>query len=78
VEGYHVFVGGGFGSDQKTFGRQLFKSVPAGEELNRRIHALLVAYLKHRESDESFVSFSTRHDISALESLIASEDEIAV
>lgn len=75
VEGYHVFVGGGFGSEQKTLGRQLFKSLAAGNALNQRIHALLVAYLKHREAEESFVSFTSRQDIATLEALVSSEEE---
>ncbi|MEO0414197.1 MAG: NirA family protein, partial [Verrucomicrobiota bacterium] len=37
VEGYHVFVGGGFGREKKKLGRQLLKSVPAGEVLNTKI-----------------------------------------
>ncbi len=69
VEGYHVFVGGGFGADKKRFGRQLFKSVPAGEELNLKILALLTAYLSNRESGETFLDFSTRHEIEALEAM---------
>jgi len=69
VEGYHVFVGGGFGPDRKRLGRQLFQSVPAGPELLERIRALLVAYLARREPGESFLDFSTRHEIEALEGM---------
>jgi ferredoxin-nitrite reductase len=77
VEGYHIFVGGGFGTNQKTLGRQLFKSVPAGDDLNRKMHTLLVSYMKHRLKKESFISFTTRHDIGALETLVLSEEEVA-
>lgn len=71
VEGYHVFVGGGFGGDNKRLGRQLYKSVPAGPELNTRIESLLRAYLANRENSESFLDFTTRHDIEALEKMAA-------
>lgn len=69
VEGYHVFVGGGFGANDKRLGRQLFKSLPAGEILNERVLALLQAYLGHRDPGESFLDFSTRHEIETLESM---------
>ncbi|MGI9242719.1 MAG: NirA family protein, partial [Verrucomicrobiales bacterium] len=43
LEGFHLFVGGGFGH-RKNFGRQLFKSLVAGEELQAHVLALLQAY----------------------------------
>ena len=67
VEGYHVFVGGGFGAEEKRLGRQLLKSIAAGSELNERIHTLLKNYLRQRELNETFLDFTTRHDIAALE-----------
>lgn len=69
VEGYHVFVGGGFGAERKRLGRQLFKSLAAGPELYQRIHALLSVYLLKREPGESFLDFSTRQEIEALEAM---------
>ncbi len=66
VEGYHVFVGGSFGDDDKRLGRQLFKSLPAGPALYERLHAILAAYLTHREGDETFLDFTSRHDIEQL------------
>ena len=71
VEGYHVFVGGGFGAEKKRLGRQLFKSVPAGPVLHEKIEGLLKGYLSHREGQESFLEFSTRHSIEELESFAA-------
>lgn len=68
VEGYHVFVGGGFG-DNKRLGRQLFKSVAAGPDLNLRILSLLSSYLERREGRETFLDFTTRHDIGDLETI---------
>lgn len=66
VEGYHVFLGGGFGADQKRLGRQVFKSVAAGEPLQQLLLALLRAYLDRRHENESFLDFSTRHAVEEL------------
>ncbi len=74
VEGYHVFVGGGFGPGQKRLGRQLLKSVPAGEPLNQQLHALLAAYLRHRIPGETFLEFTTRHDLETLENFLLTEE----
>ncbi len=71
VEGYHVFVGGGFGPEKKRLGRQLLKSQVAGPELYGKIEALLTGYLEKREGNESFLDFTTRHDISDLEALVS-------
>ncbi len=73
VEGYHVFVGGGFGEGRKRLGRQLFKSVPAGPELYGKVEALLRVYLSKRDSEETFLDFTTRHDVEMLESLTLAE-----
>ncbi len=70
AEGYHVFVGGGFGTEKKKLGRQLWKSVPAGPALNEKIEALLKAYLEKRENNENFQSFTTRHSIEELDALV--------
>lgn len=71
VEGYHVFVGGGFGEEKKRLGRQLLKSVPAGPELYGKIESLLRGYLAEREAGESFLEFTTRHDIADLGKFVA-------
>ena len=65
LEGYHVFVGGGF-CDNNKLGRQLFKSVAAGDPLNHKILAILTSYLTHRQPDEAFIDFTSRHDIDEL------------
>lgn len=69
IEGYHVFVGGGFGPDKKRIGRQLFKSIPSGKQINETIYAMLAAYLSRRKKDESFYDFAMRHEISELEKM---------
>ncbi len=74
-EGFHVFVGGGFGA-AKNLGRQLFKSVPVGELLNQKILALLRSYLAHRDEGQSFQSFTISHSIEDLEKL--TEEQLTV
>lgn len=59
VEGYHIVVGGGYGS-RGNVGRQLFDSVPFGQ-VPSIIENLLSAYLENRsDGDESFVAFASR------------------
>ncbi|HEY1490642.1 MAG TPA: NirA family protein, partial [Verrucomicrobiae bacterium] len=72
-DGYHVFVGGGFGRNQAV-GRQIFSSVSTGE-LPLMIEKLLQVYLKHRAGRESFLQFSTRHDLNALQTFFADEPD---
>lgn len=67
VDGYHVFVGGGFGKYQAV-GRQIFAGVPA-QDLPKTIEKMLRAYLKHREGRETFLQFSTRHEVGKLQEL---------
>jgi ferredoxin-nitrite reductase len=71
VDGYHVFVGGGFGKHQAV-GRQVFNGVAAGD-LPLTIEKLLRAYLKHRQGTESFQSFTTRHEVKALQEMFSNE-----
>jgi ferredoxin-nitrite reductase len=70
-DAYHVFVGGGFGKNQAV-GRQVFSGVSAGE-LPATVEKLLRVYLKHRAGRESFLQFSTRHDLNALQTFFAEE-----
>ena len=59
VEGYHIVVGGGYGS-RGTVGRQLFDSVPF-EHVPGIIEKILTAYLGNRNDEsESFVNFAKR------------------
>lgn len=65
VDGYTVYVGGGFGSNAKI-GREIFPGVPA-TETPRAVERLLKAYLAHRLApDESFHAFTNRHEIDEL------------
>lgn len=68
VEGYHVFVGGGFG-DRQAVGRQLFTGVSV-ESLKPTMERILKGYLKHRQPGESFLGFTTRHELGRLQELL--------
>ncbi len=70
VEGYHVFVGGGFGPDA-AFGRELYRDVKA-EDAPYAVERMLKGYLAHRASpQENFLAFSRRHELEALRQLFA-------
>lgn len=69
VDGYHVFVGGGFGSHQAV-GRQIFSGV-TNQELPRTLERMLRAYLKQRQGGESFQRFATRHEVGRLQEMFA-------
>jgi len=69
VDGYHLLVGGGFGTEA-TMGRDLFQNVKA-EDAPRTVERVLKAYVANRTSDdETFISFASRHDVDALRQLI--------
>jgi len=67
-DGYHVFVGGGFGSSQAV-GRQLFAGVSA-TSLNETLERLLKNYLRHRQGNETFRQFTGRHELGKLQELL--------
>jgi len=71
VEGYHVFVGGGFGS-QQAIGRQVFTGIPFGE-LKSTLENMLRGYLLHREPGETFRSFTQRHDLNRLQRIFSEQ-----
>lgn len=72
VEGYHVFVGGGFGP-HAALGRELYRDVKA-EGAPKTVERMLKAYLAHRATrDETFITFARRHDIDALKALVEAQ-----
>ena len=72
VEGYHLFTGGGFGPDA-DIGQEVFHDVKA-EDVPKRVEGLLKAYLAKRTSpEETFLTFSRRHDGEALRKLAEAE-----
>ena len=72
VDGFHLLVGGGFGTDA-TMARELFQNVKA-EEAPRTVERVLKAYLNNRASDdETFITFARRNDIEALKRMTEME-----
>jgi ferredoxin-nitrite reductase len=72
VEGYHLYAGGGFGPDA-DIGQEVYRDVKA-EDAPKTVERLLKAYLANRVSaDETFLSFSRRHDGEALRKLADAE-----
>ena len=72
-DGYHVFVGGGFGKNQ-AIGRQIFSGVTA-TEISTMIEKMLRMYLRNRAGKESFLQFSTRHDLNTLQTFFSNEPD---
>lgn len=69
ADGYHVFVGGGFGK-QQAVGRQLFSGVIA-KDVPATIEKVLKAYIQKREGRESFLAFTTRHELGKLQEIFS-------
>jgi len=72
VEGYHVFVGGGFDSNQAV-GRQVFTGISAGD-LPGTLEKMLRGYLRHRTPGERFQSFTQRYDLNNLQAIFSNEE----
>lgn len=74
VEGYHIYIGGGFGSDA-ALGREIYRDVKA-QDAPRAVERMLKGYLAHRASpEETFLVFSRRHEVGALKAMFAAEAE---
>ncbi|MBR0898827.1 NirA family protein [Bradyrhizobium tropiciagri] len=72
VEGYHIYAGGSFGPNG-TFGKEVFRDVPA-DEAPSFVESLLRAYVANRTApDEPFVVFASRYDGEALKKLAEAE-----
>ena len=70
LEGYHLFVGGGFG-DQRRLGREVLRAIPA-TDVPRVIERLLHAYLAGRAGkSEFFRQFAERQSTEALKAFAA-------
>ena len=72
VEGYHVFVGGGFGGNQAV-GRQVFQGI-SFEQLKPMLERILKGYLRHRQAGESFQKFTQRHDLNTLQAIFSNDE----
>jgi ferredoxin-nitrite reductase len=71
VEGYHIFVGGGFGT-QAGIGQEIFHDVKA-TEVPQVVESLLQAYLANRNDNETFLAFSRRNTLDALKAMCDKE-----
>jgi ferredoxin-nitrite reductase len=72
VEGYHIYVGGGFGA-AAALGREVYRNIKA-DEAPGVIERMLRAYLAYREKQqETFQEFTGRHDIDGLRKIFAVE-----
>ena len=73
VDGYHIFVGGGFGANQ-AIGRQVFTAL-AADDTKTTLERMLKSYLKNREKSETFQQWTNRHDIGRLQEMFAAESD---
>ncbi len=72
VDGFHIFAGGGFGSEA-DIGQEVYRDVRS-EDAPMIVERLLKAYLAHRaSSEETFLTFARRHDGEALRRLADAE-----
>ncbi len=71
-DGYHVFVGGGFGKNQAV-GRQVFAGVVFGD-LPATLEKMLRGFLRHRTGSETFQTFTTRHDLNTLQAIFSNDE----
>lgn len=67
VDGYHILVGGGFGS-AAAIARELYQNVKA-EDAPLVVERLLKSWLAHRAEGEAFADFTRRLDPDALKAL---------
>ena len=72
AEGYHIFIGGGFGQNQ-ALGRQIFSGIEAAE-VPPLIEKMLKGYLRRREGTETFQSFAVRHDLNTLQAIFTNDE----
>jgi ferredoxin-nitrite reductase len=71
-DGYHVFIGGGFGANQAV-GRQIFSSVTTGD-LKPTLEKMLKGYLRRRATGETFQKFTARHDLNTLQAVFTNDE----
>jgi len=76
VEGYQVFVGGGYG-ERRNIGRELFPPTRA-EELPAVVTRMLEVYLDQRATPvESFAEFTNRHGVDDLRAMFSQTPVLA-
>jgi len=72
VDGYHIFVGGGFGANQAV-GRQVFNAIDF-ESAKPLVEKMLRGYLRHRTGGETFQAFTARHDLNTLQAIFSNDE----
>ena len=72
VDGYHIFVGGGFGAT-RAVGRQVFTAIDF-ESSKSLVENMLRGYLRHREAGETFQTFTSRYDLNGLQKIFSNEE----
>ena len=75
VDGFTLFVGGGYG-DEAGIGREVFTEVVT-PEVPLRIEGMLRTYMEMRDEDEPFVQWARRHDIEQLKAMFNSQLALA-
>lgn len=71
VEGYHIFVGGGFGRHQKV-GRQVFQGLTF-EQVRKTMDTMFTTFREQRKPEETFQDFTNRHDLNALQVMFSGD-----
>ncbi len=71
-EGYQVLIGGGADQDQ-GLARELLPAIRF-TDLPARMESLFAAYTQRREPEESFLSFTRRHQIAELQSFCSPQE----
>ncbi len=71
-DGYHVFIGGGFGARQAV-GRQIFSGVSV-HDLKPTLERMLKGYLRRRAAGETFQQFTNRHDLNTLQAVFTNDE----
>ena len=70
VEGYNIVFGGGTGANA-VIGREVFKGI-SFDEVPRLLEYVLRIYLARRQSGESFIAFTRRHEVKQLQEMFSS------
>ena len=70
VEGYNIVFGGGTGA-HAAIGREVFKGI-SFDEVTRLLEHVLKTYLDRRQSGESFLEFTRRHEVKQLQEMFSS------
>jgi len=71
-EGYQIVLGGGADNDQ-GLGRELIASIRF-DDLPAKLERLFAAYVSERDTGETFLRFTRRHDIATLQSFCNREN----